>query len=227
MLADIRESLQNVMIDIEQHDLYDTLIHLRGLSFEASKSSKLAHQFDHYHSICFLSNKNEEFSNRLREKGIPYLHLSQALNLKDDHYSSKKPTLDLILSILLALPSFPGIVCFYPMFLFTEWTQLKIVKDPLFINSIRVVFWAFITQVWIIILLLITQLIVHNFTLSLLIVSSVVVSGIIALKWSEFRKRRLSWRHKQNVKNTMFDKYQKWSLLRAELLEILSLKNYR
>jgi len=227
LLYDIRIALKSVMIDIEKEDLYNTLAHLRDLSYEASYSQNAEQQFDHYQTICQLPNTSEKFAQTLGLTGKEYVRLSGELNLTDAFYSAKKPIKQIILSIILALPSLPGIVFFYPVYLFTEWAQQKIVKDPLFINSIRVVFWTFVTLIWIMLLLLIMQLIVRNLMLSLLLVVSTILSGIIALHWSEYRKCGLAWKHRQIVKNKISVKYQKWTLLRAELLEILSLKNYR
>lgn len=227
LLGDIRDGLKAVMIDITRDDIYETLIHLRNLCYEASNSHKPEKQFDHYHAVCELADNNDDFAETVKQKGKLYLQLTQTLRLNDEYYSAKRPLKAIILSVLLAIPSLPGIIIFYPVYLLTEMTQQKLVKDPLFINSIRVVFWAFITQLWLLILLLITQFFVQDFTLSLLSVLAIMLSGFIALQWAEFRKQTLAWSSRQTAKNNMSDKYQNWSALRAELVEILRLKNYR
>lgn len=224
ILADIRVALQSVMIDIQHEEVYPVLIHLRELCYQLNASKTDIHQFEAYHSFCERAASDKALTESIKTTGRQYMHLSKELGIHEAYYASEPPLLNLALSVLMFPLVLPGIAFFYPVYLLAEFTQQKLVKDPLFINSIRLVVWTFITPLWLLIAGALTYLLSGSIYVSLLAVSIIILSGLLSLEFAEMRKRWIGWRRVNKAKNTMFEKFQSWYELRKNLSEIITKK---
>lgn len=147
LLQDIRSALRKVMVDIDHDHEYDVLIGLRPLINEIA-GGDLLHQFNFYHHMLEVLPAHSELAAALQNEGKRYLDLLHQLDGNDAlHAASQR---HLALPVILTAPfALPGALFFLPLYALIEKVQKKLVKDPLFTNSIRIVGWTFLTPLYI------------------------------------------------------------------------------
>jgi 1-acyl-sn-glycerol-3-phosphate acyltransferase len=187
LLQDIRSAMRKVMIDIDHDNEYDVLIGLRPLINEIA-GGDLQQQFNFYHHVLDTLPAHSELAAALQHKGKIYLDLQQKIN-GDDSLHALAGWHNLGAVCLGLLFATIGFIFFAPLYYCIESIQKKLVKDPLFINSIRIVAWTFITPFYLLLLALVIGLTSLQWWQSIAVVGAIVVCGRVALWWNEYFKR--------------------------------------
>jgi len=136
--------------------------------------------------------------------------------------------LSLLTVLLFAIPAAVGALVYFAIYYITESFVKKVVRDPLFKNSIRAAFWTFITPVWLLLIWLVLLLTGIGALVSLGVILGLVVCGIIALQWWPNWKKVREWGRHAKYKLEGNKAYLTWLQKRNELkdwINSLQLKN--
>lgn len=224
LLQEIRHALDAVMIDIQDDHMYPALDGMRALSNKASNSNSLEKQFWFYHALCARTRHEKVFAEHVKDLGGEYVDGMKALDIKEVDYEENYSYLNLLPLIVMAPFVLAGVIAFAPMYLFTEWLQKKLVKDPLFKNSIRVVTWLFLTPVWILIMFVVSWICSGFWLWALSITASLCACGMFALWWMPlWRKWKLQVKC-IGYRNSKNKRFERWTKVRRQLLDLITSK---
>lgn len=217
----IRQALSSVMIDIKNDDVYEEITSLRYLINQASGETTLGGQFDFYKKFTLVVEDKEDHLHFLRHEVRNWFSLSHRLKISDDLFAERTSPL-LALWLLLGLPfaAFSAMV-FYPIYALTENFVKSKVKDPLFRNSIRLVFWTFLSPMLLLLLFGFLKLVGCTNFGSWITVFSAVLSGVISLYWWQGWK---CWRHQQycaSLSKAKNQEFTEWLNGRSQILSWL------
>lgn len=214
----IRAALSSVMIDIRNDDVYDEMIGLRPLIDKLSSDQSLGAQFDQFKKFTLAVEKHEEHLPFLRHEVHDWLALTHRLKLNEELYSEKSnPILPLLL--LLGLPcALLSTLIFYPIYGFTENFIRSKVKDPLFKNSIRLVFWTFLTPIFLLIIFSLVKISGCNNEGALITSLSSFLAGVISLLWWQGWKKWRHHRHCKSLKKNKKHEFEQWASQRSNIM---------
>ena len=221
LLQVIKTELSKVMVNIHEEDWYNDLMALRPFSDSAAKSKILSEQFDHYQNTYTAIQQDEGMRDKVFALLQKTLKIGNDIGLKESRLQLS-PGSAMVWWILLAVPALIGMVCWYPLFAITESTQKKIVKDPLFKNSIRLVFWTFGGIIWWLILVLGSRLFTLSWSLSIGFAMAGYLCGIAGLFWLRQNQSVRNFFRTYQVKQSHPDEFAQWMKLREELISIIS-----
>lgn len=181
----IRDAISNVMINIEQDEVYHEIMYLRPLCDAISGSKRLSQQFDFFKFVSDKLQMNVSYHPFLKNEVKEYHSAMHQLELREDLYRDSFSILNLFF-VIFGFPcaAIAGLL-FYPIYILTERFVASVVKDPLFKNSIRLCFWTFLTPFWLLILFAFTSIFVCCSTMAAAIIAGLVISGLITLKWKD------------------------------------------
>lgn len=195
LLQDIRSALRKVMVDIDHDHEYDVLIGLRPLINEMA-GGDLLQQFNFYHNLLETLPAHSELSAALQTKGRQYLHRLHELQGNDALHAASQS--HLALPVVLTAPFvIPGAIFFFPLYVLIEMVQKKLVKDPLFINSIRIVGWTFLTPLYIALAMGIMSFGPLDWWQAIATVLGLTLSGRMSLWWYQ---KAQAWRYNFHLK---------------------------
>lgn len=218
LLSVIRAALKKVMIDIEHNEAYEQAMGIESLCAKVSGSNKLSEQFDFYHKTIKYINDDDQVQDELKELAPPYLSLKHELLIDEKLFNEKGyPFLNLILLALGLFPSLVAFIFFYPIYQLAEYTVKKVVKDPLFVNSIRLCCWTFVTPVYLLLLGFAFALFTGTIWMFLPSLLVLVSCGIIALYWWPLWKQFLHHRLCNSYAAEKNKAYSKWLAVRDDL----------
>ncbi len=220
IIRSVRLGLENVMIDIENEHVYHEATEVKPLFDKLSGSDDAVVQFRFYQKFTRALGKSDNtFSIAFEEKAKEYIALKKDLHLQEKFYDEKGLSIGKIfLLLLLGLPAAVAALVFYPVYYFTESFVKKVVRDPLFKNSIRAAFWTFITPIWLLIIWLVLLLTSLSALVSLGVIAGLVVCGIIALQWWPLWKFAREWMLHRRYKREKNALYQTWLAKRSALI---------
>ena len=219
LMQDIRTALKSVMIDIDHDHEYEVWMGLRPLINHLEKDT-LGDHFHRYHSSLGALVSKSEAAALLQSKGSQWLHSMRDAGLDEALFKPKGNRH--ALAVILGLPiAILGYLCFYPWYFVIEKIQRKLVKDPLFINSIRIVFWTFFTPLYLILWWVALSLSPLTCGQALIGVGLLGICGRITLWWNDQVQLVGHWIKVRNYKRTQADAYQQLMALRSELIAIL------
>jgi 1-acyl-sn-glycerol-3-phosphate acyltransferase len=219
LMQDIRIALKSIMVDIDHDHEYEVWMSLRPL-INHLEDDTLEDQFHRYHSILEnLATKSDDAA-VLQSKGQQWFDLMKDAGLDEALFNPKGYRH--VLAVLLGFPfAIIGYLCFYPWYLLVERIQRKLVKDPLFTNSIRIVIWTFFTPLYLIIGWVALTLSPLTWGQALLALGLIAICGRLTLWWNDQAKRFGHWIKVQRFKRTQADAFQQLMTLRSELIAIL------
>jgi 1-acyl-sn-glycerol-3-phosphate acyltransferase len=212
----IRSALSSVMIDIREDVIYEELMFLRPLSNHVSGEVELGKQFDFFKRITLKAESSPEHIQFLQRDVHEWKSLSHQLKISEDLYREKSNFI-LPIALICFLPAAIISALFYfPIYAITENFVRSKVKDELFRNSIRLVFWTFLTPIVLLLFFAIISMIWNGKT-GLVLTIATIISGLISLPWWQGWKL---WKHQQHcntIKRTNPDKFNLWSKKRSEI----------
>ncbi len=221
LLTSIRSGLKKVMIDIEQDDIYEPTMAIEALCRKLSKSNSLLDQFSFFHKMVGIVNNKQEVRDKLKTCTNSYLQLQKSLKIEEKYFLEKGMSiLKILVLTLAAIPSLLAILIYAPVYFLTEYIVKKIVKDPLFVNSIRICIWTFVTPVYLLLLGTIASLIAHSIWFMLPSIFCIFGCGIIALHWLPIRREFVQNKLCYTLQKEKNKDYNNWIETREEL------KNY-
>lgn len=226
----VRLGLEEVMIDIENEHAYHEAIETKPLFDKLSDSSNLKEQFQFFQNFTrALGKSKNELSEKFESLSKEYVSLKKELHLQEKLFNEEgTPVLSLLTVVLFAIPATVGALVYFLVYYITESFVKRVVRDPLFKNSIRAAFWTFITPIWLMIIWSVLLLTGISALVSLGVVLGLVVCGIIALQWWPNWKKVREWLLHAKYKREGNKTYQTWLQKRSELkdwINSLQLKN--
>lgn len=206
--SDIKNGLSEVIIDIEDLELYPSLMALENLCLKTVREHlklKNSH-FNRYKAFKYFTEKVEELKNTkskeiesLKSKALEYAQEVENCEIKDKYFDLQSRStffanLVLVLSFPLFLVGF--ILIGLPFLLIKRFVDKKI-KDPHFKSSIKVAFGAFGYLFYFILMFVIVALTVNALTGLFVLIASFVF-GFIALQYSDLYRKT---KQVQKIKN--------------------------
>jgi hypothetical protein len=143
-------------------------------------------------------------------------------------HAFQNPVLRWILAPLIHLimvPFIVGAMAFLPLYLLTENFVSGKVKDPLFKNSIRLVFWTFLTPLLLLLGFFAVMIAGLGWKLGVVWMGFTVLSGLLVMPWWTWFKRWRSALHFSKVKKENKAKFDAWIKTRTDLIHELKLLN--
>ena len=219
LMLDIRTALKSVMVDIDHDNEYEVWMGLRPL-INHLEDDTLGDQFHRYHSTLEALATKSDAAAMLQSKGPQWFDAMIDAGLDEALFNPKGYRH--VLAVLLGVPfAIIGYLCFYPWYLLVERIQRKLVKDPLFTNSIRIVLWTFFTPLYLIVWWLALTLSPLTWGQALLALGLIAICGRLTLWWNDQAKRFGHWIKVQRFKRTQADAFLQLMTLRSELIAVL------
>lgn len=184
LMNEVKLALRDVMIDIQHNEAYDATFAVEDLCHMLSGGENLSDRFDYYHALVQRVNDDDDIQDEIIELAGPYVKSMAALQLDEKYYREKGMSALEWLSFFLLIPLvIPALVFFYPLYFGIEYAVKRMVKDPLFVNSIRMCFWTFILPVWWLMGIGIGSLFLDAAWVAWLAGAGLLLSGFLTLKW--------------------------------------------
>jgi len=92
------------------------------------------------------------------------------------------------------------------------------VKDPLFKNSIRLVFWTFLTPIFLLIIFSLVKISGCNNEGALITSLSSFLAGVISLLWWQGWKKWRHHRHCKSLKKNKKHEFEQWASQRSNIM---------
>ncbi len=218
----IHDALSAVMINITDDEVYHEIMHLRPLCDSISPSKRLSDQFQFFKNVSARLEKETAHHHFLKQEVNEYHSLMHQLEIREDLFKESLPPFIALFAILaIPIAALAGLF-FYPLYALTEKFVAKVVKDPLFRNSIRLCFWTFLTPIWLLLVYALISIFTCSSFIALLTIASLFASGVIALwwrnAWSEFQMHLKCLRYEKS-KNT---KFANWKLKRNSIIQLIN-----
>jgi hypothetical protein len=220
LLQAIKTALGEVMIDIRDDQAYDDLIRLRPYSDVASNKTSMHDQFVHYQANYHRLSNDASKRSQLFEWLHQHRLQGQEIGIKESRFQSFSLRATGAW-LLLLLPALVGILFWFPLFIITERTQRKIVKDPLFRNSIRLVFWTFGGLIWWLVLLFLGLILLPNWMCGFGSAIAIYICGILTLQWMNQNTKLRNFIRTLMVKKSHPNQFQSWLDLRNKIINAL------
>lgn len=218
----IHDALSNVMINIEDDEVYHEIMHLRPLCDSICPSKRLSEQFKFFKNISVKLEKEKTHHHFLKHEVNEYHSLMHQLEIREDLYKDALPVLTTLFAILAIPISAVAGLFFLPLYMLTEKFVSAVVKDPLFRNSIRLCFWTFLTPIWLLIAYVIISIFTCSSLTALIAIAFLFACGIVSLwwrnAWSEFQMHLKCMRFEMS-KNT---KFANWKSKRNSIIHLLN-----
>jgi hypothetical protein len=215
------------MIDIRDDQWYDDLMALESFVHNLSEGEDRLTKVSRFKRFCEAAQHHPEKWKVIHDLKRKYLHLSKELLVEEEYLVRERvnPAVMFVMGILhllLGVLALPAFLVYSPFNSAVENFVKTRVKDPLFYNSIRLVFWVFGSPIWTLLIAALPAIFfsdTFHFGYSVLLLLS---SGVVALKWWPFFKKwRMTWRlfwqsriHK--------DKFVQWLETRQSLKKTIS-----
>lgn len=219
-----RHALSKEMIDVHPDDFYDFIMPLESHIKSMAPGQNLNAKLNYFNKFHVAYTHRSELRQTMEPLLKEYTELNQQLNIKriakapEQISLMDKVALPIACSVGFAL-ALPAMLVYYPLHITAERFIAKNIKDPLFPNSIRVVFWTFGG-------LLLTALVAIPVGLLLPVEYAygcaflgLLTSGLVAVK-TIFAWRH--WRRMMNVEkalNAHEELREKWLSLRKSIKE--------
>lgn len=219
LMKQIRLGLESVMIDFDNDHIYKSAMNTRPLFDKLSGSQKLEDQFRFFQAFTEKMGRAENPSSQAFEQsGAEYSALLEKLQLNEKYFCEDQfPVFVFWGWILLALPAFIAFIVFSPIYYLIESVVKKVVRDRLFMNSVRAGLWTFLVPLWLFMTGMVTFLITKNATASFVFIALLISSGILALKWWPLWKMIREWALHRKLKKSRNAHYTQWLKKREEL----------
>lgn len=189
LMSEIRSALHDVMIDIQHNEAYDATMGVEDLCHKLSGEKDLDSRFDYFHALVQRVNDDDDIQDEIKNFSDPYEKSARILNIREKYFREKGMQTGEWLSFFVLIPFVvPSLIVCYPLYFLIESAVIKLVKDPLFKNSIRMCFWTFLLPVWVIVFSLVAVGITDSWLIGSLTGISLLFSGWISLKWFELLK---------------------------------------
>lgn len=219
LLQDIRRAMLKVMVNIDHDNEYDVLIGLRPLINEIADGD-LQHQFEYYHQLLEALPAQSEMAAALQTKGKIYLDKLNSIHGNDAlHAPSQK---HLALPVLLSAPiALIGALFFLPLYALIEKIQKKLVKDPLFINSIRIVGWTFLTPLYLLLAMCLFSIGPLNWWQAISLIVGLSLAGRLSLWWYHNYQALKYHLHLKLLRRNNPQSYQSYAAARDEVKQVV------
>ncbi|MFN0032454.1 MAG: 1-acyl-sn-glycerol-3-phosphate acyltransferase [Flavobacteriales bacterium] len=218
MLATIRAALKELMLDIENDQVYDAAMAVQPLCNKLYASSELHKPFSKMHLLVDKLNHHEDLRTELNALAKPYRELAHDLHIVERNYREKGLAWwQYVLLVLAAPPALLAIVLFSPVHFFAKQFISSKVQDPLFVNSIRVCIWTFLAPVCTALMATAVALITCNVWWWLPAATAMVLCGITALYWMQWWQLLRHHKRCVNYKKKRPDEWAAWTTARSAL----------
>jgi 1-acyl-sn-glycerol-3-phosphate acyltransferase len=219
LLAEIRAALKQVMIDIEPNDMYEYVYGVEFLCYKMADTNDLGKQFNYYHRFVSCMNTQAKHLDAFAVLAKPYLNLQHKLHLYEQDFEEKGLSLGKsVLLVLGAIPALLGAIVFAPFYIFAESVTKKIVKDPLFSNSIRLSIWTFLAPVYMLLLGAAICWSEQSVWMLLPTIFVVMVLGWLAVQWWPLGKKFMHAMRCRKYVATGNKEYTTWLQTRQQLI---------
>lgn len=220
LLAEIRAALKQVMIDIEPNDMYDYVHGVEVLCHKLEGSDDMGKQFKYYHRFVSIMNTQAKHLDALAVLAKPYINLKHKLHLHEQDYLEKGLFAGGYIALLLgAIPAAIGALVFGPFYLFAEAITNKIVKDPLFSNSIRISIWTFLAPLYMVLIGFMVCWWEHSIWMLLPTIFVLTVFGLLALQWWPVCKKFLHAMRCKKYAASGNEDFAAWLQTRQQLMD--------
>jgi len=144
----VQVALQKLMLHIDTDEVHSEILALKPLTDKKLTGRSLMEKYEAFHAIAGELDANTTYHSFLNNEVNRYRTGMHRLKIEEELYAAPFSLLH-VLFLLLGLPfSLLSALVFWPVQLFTERFVHRVVKDPLFRNSIRISFWTFITPLY-------------------------------------------------------------------------------
>jgi 1-acyl-sn-glycerol-3-phosphate acyltransferase len=218
----IRSSLSANMIDIRNDEVYHEIIHLRPLCEKISNAKTLNGNFEFFQKVALRLDQDSAHFPMLKQTVNQWNSLSHQLHIREENYQENYSG-GRVVRVLFGIPFVViSYLVFYPIYFATESLVKKVVKDPLFRNSIRICFWTFVTPLWLLILFTTAKLVGLEWVSAVAIVAVSFLSGYITLLWREERKFINTWLRCRKLASSGNALFAEWQAKRKEIITWLN-----
>lgn len=222
LMEEVRMALSAQMIDVQTDHNYTALMQLEALVWSMYARLPEEKRFRKFQKLTHDWAAEDALPAEVRKLIHTYSHEASELLIDEWRVGQLKATAFSWWAILLHLPlafmALPAWLLFSPFHAFTEFFIRNNVKDTLFNNSIRMVFWVFLSPIWWIMTSALLSIFLGPMVWVLLISAC---SGILALKWwPHFSKWRMLWRI-HRLRKTAPERFEKWHSGREALVRRL------
>lgn len=221
LLTSINTALKEVMIDIENDDIYEETIGIEALSNKLSGSRQPAGKFSFYKKTVRNISSQTSQHTKLKELADPYLRLQNELGINEHLYSEKGFSFaEYIFLFTGAIPAMIATLFFWPLEYQIGKLAKKLVKEPIFTNTIRSMAWTFLTPFYLLVSWAILSVFL-GFKWSLITLLALCLTGVITIHWRKLYKR---YKHYTICKKLISEKnkhFNDWITIREELKKFI------
>lgn len=229
LMADAGAALSELIIDVRQDEHYDDILAMKPLCDTMANDRSVFGKFLHFKAITkHIEHHDGHFARLLKIAHHYRLELEELGIEEAAMHDFQNPVLRWVIAPLIHLIMLPfmiGAMAFLPLYLLTENFVASKVKDPLFNNSIRVVFWTFLTPFLLLLGFFAVTIAGLGWKLGLLWMGFTVLSGLLVMPWWTWFKRWRSALHFSKVKKENAAKFEGWIKTRTDLIHELKLLN--
>lgn len=217
-----RHALSKEMIDIHGDDFYDLLGPLESHLKTMSADRSLNGQLDYFNKFQVAYTHRADVRAGLEPLLKEYSKLNAKLEIErlseaPEHASSTSFYLVPIVCSVGFVLAIPALVVYYPLHVMAEKFIANNIKDPLFPNSIRLVFWTFGGLILTLVVAIPLALVLPVSFAYPVAFLGLIASGIVAIKsifamriWRQTAKTKMAAAKQPEVWN-------KWLQLRADI----------
>jgi len=214
----IQQKMISLMINIDNDNVYHEIMSLKPLCDSLTADGSLATEFDFFKTFSERADKNENFHHFLNHDVNEYKKLMHELHLSENLYR-ENINLGELMIVAFGLPfALISALVYYPIYTLTERFVAKVIKDPLFRNSIRLCFWTFLTPIYLLIIFFIAKIVTHSWNFSGAIILLLVMSGLISLQWWPVWKRLMHRIKCKEYQKSGNPKYTEWFAKRDKII---------
>lgn len=229
LMSDAGAALSSLIIDVRRNSHYEDIMAMKPLCDTMSNDRSVFGRFLHFKSVTKHIEHHDGHTPRLLDIAHHYRRELEELGVEEAAmHAFQNPVLRWIIAPLLHLIMLPfiiGAMAYLPLYLLTENFVAAKVKDPLFKNSIRLVFWTFLTPLLLLLGGLAVSIAGLGWKLSLLWMGFTTLSGLLVMPWWTWFKRWKSALHFSKVKKENPTKFDGWIKTRTDLIHELKLLN--
>jgi 1-acyl-sn-glycerol-3-phosphate acyltransferase len=220
------QSLIDLMIHIDNDDVYHEIMALQPLSEKISSQGQPGTAFDTFKLWSDTLDNQTHWHHWLNHDVARYRSLMHELRINETEYRERFSRMNL-LALLVGLPFVCiALLMFYPVYFVAESTVKSLVKDPLFRNSIRLVVWTFLTPLILILMTAVLGVICSGWLWALSGAVIAVVSGLITLRWLEVWKLYLHHRKCLQYRKSGNPLFGEWMNIRKSIInQLMNLKS--
>lgn len=218
---EVSTQLKALMVHIDNEDVYQEIMALQPLAAKINYSAAPGAEFDTFKLWSDFLDKNSEWHPWLNHDVSKYRKLMHELHIQETLYRERFSRMN-YLALLAGIPFMViALLVYFPIYFVTEKIVAAVVRDPLFKNSIRLVGWTFLTPIVLLISFFLIRTFASGWLIAAIGLTSVVLSGLIALSWVELWKLFRHYLRCKSLADGNHPLFADWKNLRKDIIQKL------